>query len=156
MFTNGILHSPSHVHRHLIAIILSNVAVFFLTLNMFQKPSPCISFNFNNSMIPKIPYHSSNMTADENPFITTGKLYQTDKVIGHHYGQLYEKYLRRYVGTNVYLLEIGLGCGMSSGTGASAYVWRNYLGPLANIHFIEFNRGCGEEWYKNHGQKVND
>jgi hypothetical protein len=132
------------------------VAVFVFTLYAFRKPYPHTFFNFNNSMISNIPYHNSNMTADENPFITIGKLYQTDKVTGHHYGQLYEKYLRRYVGTNVYLLEIGLGCGMHYGAGASAYVWRNYLGPLANIHFIEFDRRCGEEWYKNHGQKVND
>ncbi|CAF0857741.1 unnamed protein product [Adineta steineri] len=44
---------------------------------------------------------------------------------------------------------------MPYGPGASAYVWRHYLGPLANIYFLEFDRRCGEGWYKSHGHKVN-
>jgi hypothetical protein len=80
--------------------------------------------------------------------------HNTDKVTIHHYNIMYEKYLRKYVGSNLTLLEIGLGCGMNYGTGASARVWREYLGPRANIHFIEFNKACAEAWYKVHGKEV--
>ncbi len=89
-------------------------------------------------------------------FLSVARKYNTDKVTTHHYEGMYEKYLRKYVGTNVYLLEIGLGCGMVYGPGASAHLWRHYLGPLANIYFLEFDRPCGEQWYKSQGYKVNN
>jgi hypothetical protein len=101
--------------------------------------------NTNQTLVP-IP--------NEMSFHNLGMKYQTDKVTYHHYDPMYEKYVRKYVGTNITILEIGLGCGMSYGPGASAYLWRTYLGPLASIHFLEYDRGCGEDWYKNHGQKV--
>jgi hypothetical protein len=87
-------------------------------------------------------------------FLDIGTMYKTDKVTYHHYEILYEKYLRKYVGSAIHLLEIGLGCGMPYGTGASAHLWRSYLGPLANIHFLEYNKECGETWYKSQGHKV--
>jgi hypothetical protein len=67
---------------------------------------------------------------------------------------MYEKYLHKYIGSNISLLKIGLGCGIAYGPSASAYLWRNYLGARANIHFIEYDRGCGEGWYTIHGGKV--
>jgi hypothetical protein len=96
--------------------------------------------------------HANN--SERKSFLDIAKIYGTDKITSHHYEVLYEKYLRKYVGSNVSLLEIGLGCGMAYGPGASAQVWRHYLGPLANIYFLEFNRVCGEDWYKRIGYKV--
>ena len=91
----------------------------------------------------------------KNPtFLQIGKKFNTDKVTNHHFDKIYEKYLPKYIGTNVSILEIGLGCRMVYGAGASAYLWRNYLGPEADIHFIEFNRTCAKSWYKTHGVKV--
>jgi hypothetical protein len=72
---------------------------------------------------------SSANVSDELSFFEIGMKYRTDKVRGHHYETMYEKYLRKYVASNVSLLEIGLGCEMTYGSGASAYLWRNYLGP---------------------------
>ncbi|CAF1479281.1 unnamed protein product [Adineta steineri] len=44
---------------------------------------------------------------------------------------------------------------MKYGPGASAHVWRSYLGSLADIYFLEFDRKCGENWYKSVGHKLN-
>ena len=87
-------------------------------------------------------------------FAFIGAKYKTDKVTFHHYDTMYEKYMRKYIGTNVSLLEIGLGCGMGYGPGASAYLWREYLGEKAHIYFLEFNKQCGEAWLATHGPKV--
>jgi hypothetical protein len=84
----------------------------------------------------------------------TNQVYQTDKVKIRHFNTMYGKYLHQYVGSAVSLLEIGLGCGMSSKPGASAYLWRNYLGLQANIHFIENDTKCAKKWYKTHKHKV--
>jgi hypothetical protein len=83
-----------------------------------------------------------------------GTKYATDKVYAHHYEHLYEKYVSRYRDTAVRLFEIGLGCGMQRGTGASAKTWREYFGPKADIHFLEFNEICGREWETMMGKKV--
>jgi hypothetical protein len=89
-------------------------------------------------------------------FFDLGMKYRADKVTEHRYDKMYEKYLQKYIGTNVSILEIGLGCDMKLGPGASAYLWRNYLGPQADIHFIEYDKNCGEAWHQNHGVKVKD
>jgi hypothetical protein len=84
-----------------------------------------------------------------------GNRFKTDKAYGHHYDVLYEKYVKEYRGQNFTLLEIGLGCGMFYGEGASAHMWRAYFGPQANIHIIEFDKSCGENWLAaKNGSKV--
>jgi hypothetical protein len=113
-------------------------------------PNFCKTLVISSSNISHINANSS----ERKSFLDIAKIYGTDKITTHHYEALYEKYLRKYVGSNVSLLEIGLGCGMPYGPGASANVWRHYLGPLANIYFLEFNRACGEDWYKRIGYKV--
>ena len=87
-------------------------------------------------------------------FRQVGLEFGTDKVTIHGYDRIYEKYLRKYVDTNVSLLEIGLGCGMTYGPGASAHLWRTSLGKAAKIHFIEYDETCARKWQKNHGFKV--
>lgn len=82
-----------------------------------------------------------------------GMKYRTDKIYNHHYETLYEKYLSRYRDTTVRLLEIGLGCGMIK-VGASAQTWREYLGPTAEIHFLEINATCGKIWEDTIGKEV--
>ena len=81
--------------------------------------------------------------------------FQTDKVYAHHYDAMYARYLNHYRGKNLTLLEIGLGCGMPRGVGASASMWRAYFGPKANIHIIEFDKPCGKKWLATNGSKVN-
>ncbi|CAM4945887.1 unnamed protein product [Rotaria socialis] len=113
-------------------------------------------FNANRSILLNNGNGGLLNNTDGKSFFNISKLYKTDKVTSHNYGLYYEKYLRKYVGSSVDLLEIGLGCGMPYGPGASAHVWRSYLGPLANIHFVEFDRSCGEAWYTIDGYKVNN
>ena len=83
-----------------------------------------------------------------------GTKYKTDKVFFHHYETLYEKHFESYRDKSFKLLEIGLGCGQQAGVGASAKVWREYFGPLANIHFIEFDKQCADDWYSKVGKDV--
>jgi len=80
--------------------------------------------------------------------------YQTDKVYTHHYETIYEKYLSHYRDTSIRLLEIGLGCGMDRGVGASAKTWREYLGSKAIIHYIEFDEKCGKKWESTVGKQL--
>ncbi|CAF3971840.1 unnamed protein product, partial [Adineta steineri] len=108
--------------------------------------TPAISSVLSASNVSRI----NIINSAQQSFLNVSLTYKTDKVTTHHYEILYEKYLSKYVGSNIILLEIGLGCGMPYGPGASAYVWRHYLGPLANIYFLEFDRRCGEGWYESH------
>jgi len=43
--------------------------------------------------------------------------------------------------------EIGLGCGMSLGTGGSAFLWRAMF-PKGKIHIFEYDKSCGQAWAK--------
>ena len=67
----------------------------------------------------------------------------TDKVTVHNYDAMYTKYfeglrLRRTVRK---ILEIGLGCTMAYGPGASAKLWRKYL-PRAQVWEADFDAAC--------------
>jgi hypothetical protein len=90
----------------------------------------------------------------EMSLVQLNKKYHTSKGIVHRYTRFYEHYLSKYRNTNFHLLEIGLGCGMSWGVGVSAAMWREYFGPTANIHFLEYDKECGEKWLKGAGQQV--
>jgi len=148
-----------YVDTHRIIIAISYIVVFVSGLYISQSFPYIYIFQSYDKNYFTFKSNVSNISAsvsDELLFLKIGTAYRTDKVTIHHYEKMYEKYLRKYVGSNVSLLEIGLGCGQSYGAGASAYLWRIYLGPKANLHFIEYDQKCGEEWYKLHGHKVND
>jgi len=72
----------------------------------------------------------------------------TDKVTTHQYHILYDQVLARYRNTpGVHLLEIGLGCDMSYGPGASLGLWRRYFSaPDRKISFFENDRKCAEDF----------
>jgi len=144
-------------HRIIIAICFIGTFIIGIYIG---RGAPYIGINHNHdkdhlTFIASINKSSVNVS-DELSFFNIGTKYQTDKVTLHQYETMYEKNLHKYIGSNISLLEIGLGCGMGYGPGASAYLWRDYLGPRVNIHFIEYDRVCGEEWYKIHGEKVID
>lgn len=46
------------------------------------------------------------------------------------------------------MLEIGLGCDMSYGPGASFYTWLEYF-PYVDLYFIEYDAACAEKWAAN-------
>ncbi len=55
-----------------------------------------------------------------------------------HYFEIYERYLSRYRGTRVRLLEIGVG------QGGSLQMWRRYFGEAATICGIDVSPRCAE------------
>lgn len=45
------------------------------------------------------------------------------------------------------MLEIGLGCDMNYGPGASYYTWLEYF-PNVDLYFIEYDAKCARQWAK--------
>jgi hypothetical protein len=43
------------------------------------------------------------------------------------------------------MLEIGLGCDMGYGPGASYYTWLEYF-PYVDLYYIEFDAACATKW----------
>ena len=64
----------------------------------------------------------------------------------HVYNTLYQRWLAPLRGTNVRFLEIGLGCDMPSGVGASVPLWREYMGPCMKFTSMEFDGPCAEKF----------
>lgn len=74
--------------------------------------------------------------------------YGTDKVTTHHYNYMYEKYLEPMRDRPLKMLEIGLGCDMSYGPGASYHTWLEFF-PNVDMYYIEFDAKCVEKWAQN-------
>ena len=154
--------SEDNHHRtiHPVVILITHLIVFIVGLYISRGGVPYVRivrcYHENQITSTESVQTNSVNISSEVSFFDIGMKFKTDKVSLHHYETMYEKYLRKYIGTNVSILEIGLGCGMSYGPGASAYLWRHYLGPQANIHFLEYDQNCGREWHKTHGEKVNN
>lgn len=68
----------------------------------------------------------------------------TDKISSHRYHFLYNELLP-FSDKPLKLLEIGLGCGMGYGPGASAAIWPK-LFPNAEIFFVEVDGECVKKW----------
>lgn len=81
-------------------------------------------------------------------FLDTAKALKpvTDKVTYHSYQTMYGRFLLPYYHLNpsMKFLEIGLGCDMGYGPGASVAVWRKLL-PKAELWEAEFNGECVEK-----------
>lgn len=69
----------------------------------------------------------------------------TDKLTAHHYETIYDAYLS-YTEAKIRLLEIGLGCDMDYGPGASANVWPE-LFPNGDIWFAEYDAVCAKSFW---------
>lgn len=74
----------------------------------------------------------------------------TDKVTDHSYYTMYGQFLLPYVrdNPNLKFLEIGLGCNMKYGPGASVNLWNKLL-PNAEIWEAEFYANCVKKAVKN-------
>ena len=80
---------------------------------------------------------------------------QTDKISPHDYGPFYTRHLHQFrtSAQPLRILEIGLGCGMRYGPGASVPLWLHPdLFPRAKVelHIFEYNRDCGLQWKASH------
>ncbi|ELR02268.1 hypothetical protein VC83_00635 [Pseudogymnoascus destructans] len=81
-------------------------------------------------------------------FREIGKKFGTDKVTAHHYQHMYEKYLEPLRDEPLKMLEIGLGCDMSYGPGASYHTWLEFF-PKVDLYYIEYDAACAEKWAAN-------
>lgn len=73
----------------------------------------------------------------------------TDKVTAHAFGSIYDVYFDTAArNRNVKLLEIGLGCGVRYGAGASSKIWP-VLFPKGDIWFAEYDKACIEKFWTN-------
>ena len=90
----------------------------------------------------------------EEIFLNTSKSMSpvTDKVTTHTYQIMYGRFLLPYYAQNptMKMLEIGLGCDMNYGPGASTALWKK-LFPEADLWEAEFNADCVE---KHRGDKL--
>ncbi|RMY68050.1 hypothetical protein D0863_07383 [Hortaea werneckii] len=87
-------------------------------------------------------------SSDLPSFYSIALSHGTDKVTKHHYHHMYQKYLDPVRATRLKLLEIGLGCDMSYGPGASYYTWLEYL-PNVDLYYIEYDAACAAKWAAN-------
>lgn len=77
-------------------------------------------------------------------FYHLGLQAQTDKVSEHAYEFIYHRTLPSLLKAGDCLLEIGFGCHMAYGPGASAQLWPK-LYPEAKIHMVDINKHCVEK-----------
>ncbi|KAI1841621.1 hypothetical protein JX266_012174 [Neoarthrinium moseri] len=96
------------------------------------------------------------MTDSDGPasFHDIGDKYGTDKVKERNYWFLYDKYLPPIRNQRVKMLEIGLGCDMADGPGASYYTWLEYFSHV-ELYYIESDAECARKWAaKTTGAKI--
>jgi Methyltransferase domain len=53
-----------------------------------------------------------------------------------HYFDLYNRHLRKFVGTEVHVLEIGVS------SGGSLEMWRTYFGPRCHLYGVDIEQSC--------------
>ncbi|KAH6679706.1 hypothetical protein B0J14DRAFT_304579 [Halenospora varia] len=78
-------------------------------------------------------------------FYEIAKSHGTDKVTMHPYQDMYEHRLAPIRDKHVKMLEIGLGCSMGYGPGASYYTWLEYFRSV-DLYYIEFDAECAKKW----------
>jgi hypothetical protein len=61
---------------------------------------------------------------------------------------MYQKYLSPLRDQPFKMLEIGLGCDMNYGPGASYWTWLEYF-PYVDLYYIEYDKDCVEKWKTN-------
>lgn len=78
-------------------------------------------------------------------FYDIGTKFGTDKVTRHHYQQMYEHRLAPFRDRRIKMLEIGLGCNMDYGPGASYHTWLEYFSDV-DLYYIEYDAECAAKW----------
>ncbi|POS75632.1 hard-surface induced protein 5 [Diaporthe helianthi] len=98
------------------------------------------------------PFKSPSSSEEPLPsFFEIAKAQGTDKVGPHHYEDMYEVYFPSIRHKKLKMLEIGLGCDMSYGPGASYYTWLEYF-PNVELYFMEYDADLLENFMKEHGK----
>jgi len=66
----------------------------------------------------------------------------TDKITEHAYNRMYDRFLSPIRHKDLKMLEIGLGCDMTYGPGASAKIWDAFLSSNSEIWEAEVDAAC--------------
>lgn len=119
------LHRKLCEQRSMLVVMMVNLAALLFSVYVFWKPA-------ENKVI-----RFSEIATSQDPV--------TDKVTAHGYETLYDIYLQP-TNQKVRLLEIGLGCDMAYGPGASAVIWPE-LFPNGDIWFAELNEECVNKYW---------
>ena len=83
---------------------------------------------------------------EKNVFSKIARTTKTDKITQHKYDLLYDEFFSpAQIRRTKKILEIGLGCDMNYGPGASATIWPR-LFPKAKVYFVEYNGTCVEKY----------
>ncbi|RSL81289.1 hypothetical protein CEP52_010156 [Fusarium oligoseptatum] len=133
-------------HRRWLCVAFSFCLIFFLIAayrkqelkakaRVSRYPSPFYKPNHHDQILKTKP--------DNATFEAIARKHGTNKVTSHSYQFMYEKYLGPLQGRSVKFLEIGLGCNMDYGPGASYNTWLEFL-PGVDLYFIENDRICAE------------
>jgi len=78
----------------------------------------------------------------------------TDKVTTHSYHIMYGIFLNSIRSNRIKFLEIGLGCNMDYGPGASSQLWKTYLHKDSEIWMADVDETCVQK-YSVHLKKLN-
>jgi len=70
----------------------------------------------------------------------------TDKVTRHSYHVMYGIFLVTFRTKPIKFLEIGLGCNMHYGPGASVQVWKKFLHPESEIWMADYDGQCVQKY----------
>ena len=85
-------------------------------------------------------------TIDEFYQLSRSLVPNTDKVTAHSYQIMYGLFLSRLKTKSIKMLEIGLGCDMNYGPGASLAVWKKYLHPDSIIWMADSDQACVDKF----------
>ena len=118
----------------------SFIVIFLLVGSIHQNPHERLP-EATKKYWPFRTHYAQNKQS----FYDIAKKYGTDKVTDHSFQDMYEMYLEPYRNRKFKMLEIGLGCDMSYGPGASYYTWREYF-PFVDLYFLEYDADCAAKW----------
>ncbi|KAK6223529.1 hard-surface induced protein [Colletotrichum tabaci] len=142
--------------RYLLALLVgATVLIILSALRSSGAASSTISWNSHSvdqettqaiaAPAAKKPFFGSKNDDDRPTFTDLALVSGTDKVTDNNYGVLYDKYLPAFRDKPVRMIEIGLGCGMSYGPGASYKTWMKYF-PHVDLNIVEYDETCGKAW----------
>lgn len=108
-----------------------------------------VAFLPGNIVLQKADY-GTDLKRSKGRFFTLAEAAGTDKIDRvHNYSMIYHRHLDGLPDNRTGMfLEIGLGCTMNYGPGASAKIWPKLL-PKMSTHFIELNKPCVDTWMEN-------
>jgi hypothetical protein len=165
-----VMNAASHVTKPMVFLLVVGLVIFIASNTYFSSLSMLNSFKIiQEPVCPPNTTCPPNITIDDaatvlkeslnpdkdfrsNYFYSVATSFDptTDKVTTHAYHRIYGTFLLPFYEAkpNMKFLEIGLGCDMGYGPGASVKLWKQ-LFPKAELWEGEFNAECVEKSKQN-------